>query len=132
MTDIFKQINEITGMYALSAVKKDFATVSFEGLLVPSENYVNPYNRVALVVSGQVRRNHKKGTAEHVAFQFQGAFTSIDDSGITFHGPNEGEEAATRRYGAFEAFIRERHPMMPTLEQVEAWSQMNGVHPDLW
>jgi hypothetical protein len=124
-------IEKATALFALRPVDREYAIIAFEGLLSPTESYVVPYGRAALHVSGHVRKN-PKDRDENTRYMFQGSFSSIDDSGLTFHGPQENEASATRRYHAFESFIRERHPMMPTLEQVEEWGKRHGVYPDLW
>lgn len=131
MNEDIDLIEQTTALFALRTVEREYATVAFKGLLAPSEHYVNSYGRAALHVEGRVWK-HPKEKNEDLAYQFHGAFSSVDDSGLTFHGPHENEMSATKRYQAFEAFIRESHPMMPTLEEVEAWGKRNGVHPDLW
>jgi hypothetical protein len=129
--DGFDLIEKVTDMFALRTVEREYTTLAFEGLLAPTESYVISYGKAALVVTGRVWK-HPKEKDENLAYEFHGSFSSIDDSGMTFFGPKEGEDGATKRYHAFEAFIRESHPMMPTLEQVKLWGIRNGVHPDLW
>lgn len=129
--DDFGLIEQATAMFTLRTVNRPYTTVAFRGLLAPTEKYVNSYRRAALVVTGRVWR-HPKEKDENLAYEFHGTFSSIDDSGMTFFGPKEGEEGATKRYHAFEAFIQEHHLMMPTLEQVKLWGIRNGVHADPW
>ncbi len=126
-TDLIKQA---TALFALRTVEREHATIAFEGLLSPTESYVESYGEAALHVHGRVWKSPKEKN-ENLAYWFHGAFSSIDDSHLTFHGPHENEASATKRYHAFEAFIREFHPKMPTLEEVELWGHRNGVHTDL-
>jgi len=124
-------IEQVTALFALRNFDYPGTTLAFRGLLSPTETYVQPYCRAALYVQGLVWKDQKTKN-ESLGYRFQGSFASVDDSGLVFIGPWEEEASATKRYHAFEAFVRESHPRMPTLEQVEAWGHRNGVRPDLY
>jgi len=126
-----EDIERLTSLCALHVAKVNYTTVAFRGLLVPTQSYVNAYGQAALSVTGRVWEDPRDKNP-NTAYRFHGAFSSVDDSGLTFFGPHEGKEAATKRYDAFEAFIRETHPHMPTLEAIEAWGKHSGVYADFW
>ena len=125
------RIEEADALFAIRDVERLHCVVAFEGLLAPSENYVVPYKRAALEVTGIVQERMKSKNKDY-AFRFNGSIHSIDDSGLAFIGPNESKEAAEKRCASFRSFIEKNHPLMPTLEEVSEWGVKNGVYPDFY
>ena len=112
---MYSKIKEVTKLFELRSVQN-----GFEGLLVPDQDYVFPYRKAALWVCGTVSKH------------FLGSISSIDDSGVSFHGPAEDEDKARRRLDSFRQLIEEYHPGMPPREAAEQWCQDNGCTFDLW
>lgn len=108
------KIQKIVDLFAIESTAEEFT-----GMLVPSENYINSYNKPAVYVYGKLNR-------KETGVSFQGGIRSIDDSSAVVLGPEESLEKAMKRLTAFKEFIEEYHPMMPPAENFEDWSQRNG------
>lgn len=126
--DIFDQVSKLFALH--ESTSSEHLLSGFEGLLSPTENYVQAYARAALIVSGRVEKKRVRGGPEQISFI--GSFQSIDDSGLTFFGPIESEEQATKRCTSFRKFIESNHPHMPSKERIHDWCKRNGCQPDFW
>lgn len=122
MRNEFELIESVNKLFKLEIHDKN----CFDGLLVPNLDYVYSYNRSSLYVCGSVNN------APNELFNFIGCIRSIDDSGLTFHGPHETVDKASKRYYSFKYFIEAWHPFMPPKESVMGWCEENGCTPDFW
>ena len=127
MSEPYDTMDKLTEMFALvDTSDNDGIIAGFSGFVVPPE-YIHPYGKVALAVSGSVTVAHK-GT-----FHLNASFVSGDDSGLAIYAPFESQDKALKRLASFREFVDEWHPFMPpTFEWWEEWAQKNGVTANAW
>lgn len=122
MTNAIDQVEEL---FRLKPYKTDRSR-GYKGLVYPTGDFsIISYGKPALEVDLQVYLRDE-------SYVFQAVISSIDDSGLTVHGPAEILDKASFRMEKFRGLLADWQYECPTEQAIKEFCQQNNCYADYW